>query len=140
MKAGRDGAVPPPAAQTPSERDDRLAWFEAFLADRGTRKPSAQTMKAYRQDFDAIAALIVGDKQPIAIMPLDTISTELLRTAFAGYAATREAASIRCCSTWNFHATNHERLGLALNLGHMYPGYFFTDGVMSRGFIQSADC
>jgi|KBSSwiStaDraftv2_1062776.scaffolds.fasta_scaffold4103550_1 hypothetical protein len=35
-------------------------WFAAFLADRGTRKPSAHTIKAYRQDFDAIAALIAG--------------------------------------------------------------------------------
>ena len=35
-------------------------WFAAFLADRGTRKPSVHTMKAYRQDFDAIATLVVG--------------------------------------------------------------------------------
>ena len=38
----------------------RPEWFAAFLADRGTRKPSAHTLKAYRQDFDAIAALIAG--------------------------------------------------------------------------------
>ena len=38
----------------------RPEWFAAFLADRGTRKPSAHTMKAYRQDFDAIATLIAG--------------------------------------------------------------------------------
>ena len=31
-----------------------------MLADRGTRKPSAHTIKAYRQDFDAIATLIAG--------------------------------------------------------------------------------
>jgi hypothetical protein len=35
-------------------------WFAAFLADRGTRKPSAHTLKAYRQEFDAITAIIVG--------------------------------------------------------------------------------
>jgi hypothetical protein len=29
----------------------RPEWFAAFLADRGTRKPSAHTLKAYRQDF-----------------------------------------------------------------------------------------
>ena len=40
----------------------RPQWFAPFLADRGTRKPSPHTMKAYRQDFDAIAALIVGSK------------------------------------------------------------------------------
>jgi integrase/recombinase XerC len=33
-------------------------WFTAFLHDRQTRKPSAHTMKAYRQDFVAIASLI----------------------------------------------------------------------------------
>jgi hypothetical protein len=33
----------------------RPACFAAFLADRGTRKPSTHTVKAYRQDFDAIA-------------------------------------------------------------------------------------
>jgi len=38
----------------------RPEWFPAFLADRGTRKPSAHTLKAYRQDFDAIAAHIAG--------------------------------------------------------------------------------
>ena len=44
----------------------RPEWFAAFLADRGTRKPSAHTLKAYRQDFDAIAALIVGGDGPVA--------------------------------------------------------------------------
>jgi integrase/recombinase XerC len=34
----------------------RPDWFAAFPAERGTRKPSQHTMKAYRQDFDAIAA------------------------------------------------------------------------------------
>jgi hypothetical protein len=38
----------------------RPEWFAAFLADRGTRKPSAHTIKAYCQDFDAIATLIAG--------------------------------------------------------------------------------
>ena len=36
----------------------RPEWFAAFLADRGTRKPSAHTMRAYRQDFEAIATLV----------------------------------------------------------------------------------
>ena len=38
----------------------RPEWFAAFLADRGTRKPSAHTLKASRQDFAAIATLIAG--------------------------------------------------------------------------------
>jgi hypothetical protein len=55
------GRVTEPSLPT----DGRPAWFEAFLADRGTRKPSAHTMKAYRQDFDAIATLIVGEHEPV---------------------------------------------------------------------------
>jgi hypothetical protein len=42
------------------EVDSLSEWFAAFLADRGTRKPSAHSMKAYRQDFDAIATLVAG--------------------------------------------------------------------------------
>ena len=36
--------------------------FAQFLNDRQTRKPSAHTMKAYRQDFLAIATLVTGGK------------------------------------------------------------------------------
>ena len=79
----------------------RPEWFAAFLADRGTRKPSAHTLKAYRQDFDAIAALIVGGAD-LSAMALCAITIDTLRTAFARYAQTHEAASIqRCWSTWN---------------------------------------
>ena len=78
----------------------RPEWFGAFLADRGTRKPSAHTLKAYRQDFDAIAALIVGGAD-LSAMALGAI-IDTLRTAFARYAQTHAAASIqRCWSTWN---------------------------------------
>ena len=84
----------------------RPEWFEAFLADRGTRKPSAHTMKAYRQDFDAIAALVAGGKQDVSSMSLGDITTESMRAAFARYAETHEAASIqRCWSTWNVLCT-----------------------------------
>ena len=37
-------------------------WFTQFLNDRQTRKPSAHTMKAYRQDFIAIATLMADGK------------------------------------------------------------------------------
>jgi hypothetical protein len=48
-------------ADTPGPTEpSRPEWFAAFLADRGTRKPSAHTMKAYRQDFDAIAIFVAG--------------------------------------------------------------------------------
>jgi site-specific recombinase XerD len=81
-------------------------WFGAFLADRGTRKPSAHTMKAYRQDFDAIATVVAGDAAGAARMSLGDITTDSMRTAFAQYAETHEAASIqRCWSTWNVLCT-----------------------------------
>jgi site-specific recombinase XerC len=84
----------------------RPEWFAAFLADRGTRKPSAHTIKAYRQDFDAIATLVAGDAAAVARMPLADITTDSMRTAFAQYAETHEAASIqRCWSTWNVLCT-----------------------------------
>ena len=94
-----------------SERCDdarglRPEWFAAFLADRGTRKPSVHTMKAYRQDFDAIATLITGRADEVARMALGDITTESMRTAFAQYAQTHEAASIqRCWSSWNVLCT-----------------------------------
>jgi hypothetical protein len=51
-------------ADTPDPAEpSRSEWFAAFLADRGTRKPSAHTLKAYRQDFDAIATLIAGRRR-----------------------------------------------------------------------------
>ena len=83
----------------------RPEWFAAFLADRGTRKPSAHTLKAYRQDFDAIATLITGGGD-LSGVPLGAITIETLRTAFAQYAENHEAASIqRCWSTWNVLCT-----------------------------------
>ena len=83
----------------------RPEWFAAFLADRGTRKPSVHTLKAYRQDFDAIASLIAGGED-LSGMPLGAITIDTLRTAFARYAQSHEAASIqRCWSTWNVLCT-----------------------------------
>jgi integrase/recombinase XerC len=74
----------------------RPEWFAAFLADRGTRKPSAHTTKAYRQEFDAIATLIAGaNPSDLSRMSLGEITTGSMRTA-------HEAATIqRCWSTWN---------------------------------------
>jgi integrase/recombinase XerC len=79
----------------------RPEWFAAFLADRGTRKPSAHTMKAYCRDFDAIATLIAGaDTSDMSRMSLGDISTDSMRVAFAQYAESHEAATIqRCWST-----------------------------------------
>jgi site-specific recombinase XerC len=77
-------------------------WFLAFLADRAVRKPSPHTAKAYRQDFEAIATLLAGDPSRVADLTPDAITKEAMRTAFAAYADSHEAASIRrCWSTWN---------------------------------------
>jgi site-specific recombinase XerD len=63
-------------------------------------------MKAYRQDFDAIATFFAGDADGVARMSLGDITTDSMRTAFAQYAETREPASIqRCWSTWNVLCT-----------------------------------
>ena len=97
--------MPRDAAQPDNIERARPEWFAAFLADRGTRKPSAHTLKAYRQDFDAIATLIAGGED-LAGMAVDAITIDTLRTAFARYAQTHEAASIqRCWSTWNVLCT-----------------------------------
>jgi len=95
-------------AETPTANEaSRPEWFAAFLADRGTRKPSPHTMRAYCQDFDAIAALLVGgDTGDVSRMSLGDITTASMRTAFAQYAKTHEAATIqRCWSTWNVLCT-----------------------------------
>jgi integrase/recombinase XerC len=61
-------------------------------------------VKAYRQDFIAIATLITdGDPSRLAIVD---ITKQTMRTAFAAYAHDHEAASIRrCWSTWNVLCT-----------------------------------
>jgi site-specific recombinase XerC len=60
-------------------------------------------MKAYRQDFDAIATLITsGATSDLSRLPLGAVTTDSMRAAFAQYAQTHEAATIqRCWSTWN---------------------------------------
>ena len=81
------------AAATPN-------WFADFLIDRATRKPSVHTMKAYRQDFTAVADLLTsGDPAGVALID---ITKNTMRAAFAAYASAHEPASIRrCWSTWN---------------------------------------
>jgi len=79
-------------------------WFTQFLDDRQTRKPSAHTMKAYRQDFIAIAFLVTGGNP--ARLTVADITKDTMRQAFAAYARDHEAASIRrCWSTWNVLCT-----------------------------------
>jgi integrase len=49
---------------TPESDGDTAAgtpnWFGDFLIDRATRKPSEHTIKAYRQDFAAVSALLTA--------------------------------------------------------------------------------
>lgn len=79
-------------------------WFTEFLDDRQARKPSVHTMKAYRQDFIAIASVLTDD-QPAA-MAVSDITKNSMRGAFATYASDHEAASVRrCWSTWNVLCT-----------------------------------
>jgi integrase/recombinase XerC len=87
-----------------AESDPFPDWFIAFLHDRQTRKPSSHTMKAYRQDFAAIASVVTNGDPPS--MKVVDITKDSMRTAFAAYAHDHEAASIRrCWSTWNVLCT-----------------------------------
>ena len=99
---------PPPSptgdASEATEADWFPYWFTQFLNDRQTRKPSAHTMKAYRQDFIAIAGLMPGGNP--ARLTVADITKDSMRHAFATYARDHEAASIRrCWSTWNVLCT-----------------------------------
>ena len=107
MPDSRQPARPPiqadPATKAP-EPDPFPDWFTAFLHDRQTRKPSAHTMKAYRQDFIAISTVVTGGN-PARLDVVD-ITKDSMRAAFATYAQDHEAASIRrCWSTWNVLCT-----------------------------------
>ena len=67
------------------------------MADRAVRKPSPHTVKAYRQDFVAIASLLAGAPDRIVHLTPGAITKDAMRAAFADYADTHEAASIRRC-------------------------------------------
>jgi integrase/recombinase XerC len=105
----RDHTRPAPLTGSDTDADaaapDPLpGWFTSFLHDRQTRKPSAHTLKAYRQDFVAIASLVTGSHP--AGMKIADITKDSMRSAFAAYAQDHEAASIRrCWSTWNVLCT-----------------------------------
>ncbi|WP_237167083.1 tyrosine-type recombinase/integrase, partial [Mycolicibacterium fortuitum] len=93
-----------PDVATEASASPLPVWFTEFLIDRQTRKPSAHTMKAYRQDFVAIAMLVTGgDPDQLTI---SDITKDSMRAAFAAFARDHEAASIRrCWSTWNVLCT-----------------------------------
>ena len=102
-RRGRPGGAGAAGRTSASDADTAAAtpnWFADFLNDRATRKPSAHTLKAYRQDFTAVADLLTsGDPAGVALID---ITKNTMRAAFAAYASTHEPASIRrCWSTWN---------------------------------------
>lgn len=111
MPATEDPPASGSVARTGCQRGHRVGTggsvpglVVGFLHDRQTRKPSAYTLKAYRQDFVAIATLVTGGNP--ARMAVTDITKDAMRAAFAGYAATHEAASIRrCWSSWNVLCT-----------------------------------
>ena len=77
-------------------------WFSAFLGDRAIRKPSPHTVKAYQQDFTSIGTLLAGGPEHVVHLTPDAITKDAMQAAFAAYANTHEAASIRrCWSNWN---------------------------------------
>jgi site-specific recombinase XerD len=77
-------------------------WFLTFMADRATRKPSPHTVKAYERDFAAIATLLAGAPNRVEHLTSDAITKDAMQAAFAAYAGTHAAASIRrCWSNWN---------------------------------------
>jgi integrase/recombinase XerC len=102
--ASSAAAASPGDAAEPGDAESFPHWFAQFLNDRQTRKPSAHTMKAYRQDFVAIATLVtIGNTARLTIAD---ITKDSMRQAFAAYARNHEAASIRrCWSTWNVLCT-----------------------------------
>ena len=84
------------SAPTPVRRDAETEvadtdlfpeWFSQFLNDRQTRKPSGHTMKAYHQDFIAIATLVAGGTS--TQLAVTDITKDSMRSAFAAYAPPR---------------------------------------------------
>jgi integrase/recombinase XerC len=96
----RGQSVPRSSASDSNVAAAMPAWFTDFLIDRATRKPSTHTMKAYRQDFTAVADLLTAGR--LGDITLADITKGRMRAAFAAFASAHEPASIRrCWSTWN---------------------------------------
>ncbi|GAA1463546.1 tyrosine-type recombinase/integrase [Williamsia maris] len=78
-------------------------WFEQFMDDRQMRKLSPHSLKAYRQDFAAIAVLIAGSSEALSV---EDITKASVGGAFSAFAREHAATSIRrCWSTWNVLCT-----------------------------------
>ncbi|WP_137725856.1 tyrosine-type recombinase/integrase [Prescottella subtropica] len=82
---------------------DLVTRFGEFLVYRSTSKPSPATVKAYRQDFEAITTLLAAAAGTgVDQLTCAVVDKERMRAAFAAYARSHSAASIRrCWSSWN---------------------------------------
>lgn len=82
-----------------------VAAFDAFLDFKAGK--SVNTLRAYRNDFASIAALVSKNlDRPIEDLTVaDVLDKYVLRSAFGAFATTRSRASMhRCWSTWNTFA------------------------------------
>ncbi len=68
------------AAESETDASAAPGWFADFLVDGATRKPSKHTMKAYRQDFTAVADLLAAVRK--SSVALTDIMKKEMRTAF----------------------------------------------------------
>ena len=90
----------PSKSRSYDDGDDRCPqWFQAFLADRAVRKPSMHTIKAYRQDFMAIATTLVGMRWP-ASHSATAIAAAVVSTP--ARRASRRPHSLARCSARTF--------------------------------------
>lgn len=80
-----------------------LEWVASYLETLQTAKRSPHTLKAYRLDLHGVCAHLAQVRGlPVEELSLDDISIRAMRSAFAGFAAERQPASVRrAWSVWN---------------------------------------
>ena len=109
------------------------SWFGDFLADRAVRKPSPHTIKAYRQDFEAIAILLAHTADAVAHLRVDELTKDTLRPAFATYAGTQIINNdFRALFS---HHNGHRTANTAARTGHQYYFVFHHHSIVSKSYI-----
>lgn len=63
-----DMTEPRRMASTDRRDTDRPEWFEDFMQSRTRMGRSPHTLRALRQDFDAIATLILGGSDELSVL------------------------------------------------------------------------